>query len=168
MRYPFTVAMKTTPHRSIRSALAGFTLVEIMVVVVLIGLLATLAIPAFQKVQRASKTARIVNDFRVFSQAFEVYNSQNGGWPANASPGVVPAGMNGDFRVNVWQSQTVIGGNWNWDNNVSGNAAAISISNFTADDALLMAIDAKLDDGDLSTGFVQKISSNRFSFILQH
>lgn len=159
--------MNTVPHRSVRHLPRGFTLVEIMVVVVIIGFLAAMAIPAFQRVQRASKTARIVNDFRVFSQAFEIYNSQNGGWPPNASAGAVPAGMSGDFRVNVWQNPTIIGGSWNWDNNVSGLVAAISIQNFTADDSQLTAIDAKLDDGDLTTGNVQKVGSNRLSFILQ-
>jgi type IV pilus assembly protein PilA len=160
--------MNTVPHRSVNAPKRGFTLVEIMVVVVIIGFLAAMAIPAFQRVQRASKTARIVNDFRVFSQAFEIYNSQNGGWPPNATAGAVPAGMSGDFRVNVWQNTTVIGGSWNWDNNVAGLAAAISIQNFIADDNQLQEIDAKLDDGDLTTGNVIKVSSNRFSFILQH
>ena len=72
-----------------------------MIVVVIIGLLAALAIPAFQRVQRASQNARIINDFRVFSQAFEIYNSQNGAWPNNAGPGVVPTApvaMNGDRK----------------------------------------------------------------------
>jgi type IV pilus assembly protein PilA len=49
----------------------GFTLVEIMIVVVIIGLLAALAIPAFQRVQRATRDNRFMSDLRTLAQAFE-------------------------------------------------------------------------------------------------
>ena len=138
-----------------------------MIVVVIIGLLAALAIPAFQRVQRASQNSRIVNDFRVFSQAFETYATQNGAWPANVGPGVVPPGMAGTFKTDVWQSPTAVGGIWNWDQNIAGFTAGISISGFTCNDAQLMEIDAKIDDGDLTTGNFQKVQPNRVMLILQ-
>lgn len=138
-----------------------------MVVVVIIGLLAALAIPAFQRVRQASEITRVVNDFRVFAQAFEIFNTQNGYWPPNVGPGVIPAGMSGDFKADVWQKATVIGGRWNWDFNNAAFTAGISISGFTCDDAELTAIDAKIDDGDLTTGNFQKITSTRVTMILQ-
>ncbi len=146
---------------------AAFTLVEIMIVVVIIGVLAALAVPAFQRVQQAAQTTRAISDFRVFAQAFETFATQNGDWPPNAGTGVVPVGMSGDFKVSIWQGAASIGGRWNWDRNLGSVAAGVSIVNFTATDAQLAAIDAKLDDGDLSTGHFQKVSTSRVTYILQ-
>jgi type IV pilus assembly protein PilA len=145
----------------------GFTLVEIMIVVVIIGLLAALAIPALQRVQRATRDNRFLSDLRTLAQAFETYSLKNGAWPPNAGNGVVPAGMSGELRDSFWQQKNSLGGTWNWDFNNNGFTAGISIVNVTVDDDEMQAIDAKIDDGDLSTGMFRKVSANRFRYILQ-
>jgi type IV pilus assembly protein PilA len=159
--------MKTSAPRPPPRRLAAFTLVEIMIVVVIIGLLAAMAIPAFKRVQESARNNRAINDFRVFSQAFETYSMQNGTWPPNASAGVVPIGMAGDFKAGTWAGATSLGGRWNWDRNLGSVIAGISIQNFNATDAQLTLIDAKLDDGDLATGHFQKVSATRVTYILE-
>ena len=56
----------------------GFTLVEIMIVVVIIGLLAAMAIPAFQKVRQASQDKAVLNNARQMSAAADQYYLENG------------------------------------------------------------------------------------------
>jgi type IV pilus assembly protein PilA len=56
----------------------GFTLVEIMIVVVIIGLLASMAIPAFQKVRTSSQDKAVLNNARQLSAASDQYYLENG------------------------------------------------------------------------------------------
>src|SRR5436189_1334083 len=64
-------------HNSSRS-FRGFTLVEIMIVVVIIGLLAAMAIPAFQKVRQSSQDKAVLNNVRQLSAASDQYFLENG------------------------------------------------------------------------------------------
>ena len=162
--------MRPVLPQSHHSSARGFTLVEIMVVVVIVGLLAALAVPSYMRVRRATQNNRVANDFRVFAQAFEIYNTQNGFWPNNIGAGKVPTGpvaMNNDFKTDTWTSDTTIGGQWNWDKNKNGITASISITGYTCDDDQLTEIDAKIDDGNLATGNLQKAAPDRISLILE-
>jgi type IV pilus assembly protein PilA len=62
---------------SLRSSQA-FTLVEIMIVVVIIGLLAAMAIPAFQKVRTSSQDKAVLNNARQLAAAADQYFLENG------------------------------------------------------------------------------------------
>jgi type IV pilus assembly protein PilA len=60
------------------SSKKGFTLVEIMIVVVIIGLLAAMAIPAFQRVRQNSRQSSMENLVRQISGAADQYMLENG------------------------------------------------------------------------------------------
>ena len=60
-----------------RSARA-FTLVEIMIVVVIIGLLAAMAIPGFQRVRASSQDKAVMNNLRQLINASSQYYLEHG------------------------------------------------------------------------------------------
>ena len=52
---------------------AGFTLVEIMIVVAIIALLAAIAVPGFLRARKRSQASRILNDLRMIDSAVDQY-----------------------------------------------------------------------------------------------
>jgi prepilin-type N-terminal cleavage/methylation domain-containing protein len=65
-------------RRAFKQDIKGFTLVEIMIVVAIIGLLAALAIPTFIKNRKQSQGRRILNDCRQMDSAIDEWSVNNG------------------------------------------------------------------------------------------
>tara|TARA_B110000037_G_C17038869_1_gene472792 strand:- start:560 stop:937 length:378 start_codon:yes stop_codon:yes gene_type:complete len=90
----------------------GFTLVEIMIVVVIIGLLAAMAIPAFAKVRQNSRHSAMDNDARQLASAAQQYMLENSVTTAtltvNATTGVVSAPL-ADYVKQVGKGYTTSG-----------------------------------------------------------
>ena len=63
--------MKQTQTKSLRKA--GFTLVEIMIVVAIIGLLAAIAIPNFVRARSSAQTNACINNLRQMDAAVNQY-----------------------------------------------------------------------------------------------
>lgn len=68
---------------------SGFTLIEILVVVVIIGILAAIAVPNFLVAMGRAKAARAIADMKAIAIALEQYHMDSSSWPLDSSlPGV--------------------------------------------------------------------------------
>ena len=59
--------------KKLQTKRAGFTLVEIMIVVAIIALLAAIAVPGFLRARKRSQASKILNDLRMIDGAVDQY-----------------------------------------------------------------------------------------------
>lgn len=147
---------------------AGFTLVEMMIVVAIIALLAAIAVPSFLRARQRSQNTKFINSLRVATDAITLYAVENGRYPADVNRGVVPPGMATYLDQSFdWTAPTPIGGRWDWDFDRPGAKAAVAVVQSTASLAQLREIDKMYDDGDLATGRFQDLGGDRFADIVE-
>jgi len=82
---------------------AGFTLVEIMIVVAIIGLLAGIAIPNFIKARETARKNACINNLRLIDTAIQQWaleDNKNGSDPVSPSKLTVYLGRGGTGEIN--------------------------------------------------------------------
>ncbi len=73
--------MRVVPYRS-----SGFTIVELLVVIVVIGLLAAVSIVAYNGIQKRAIAAEISSDLANASQRFKLHHVDHGSYPTSLAP----------------------------------------------------------------------------------
>lgn len=145
---------------------SGFTLVELMVAVVIIGLLASMAAPTFISIKRRSLNFRFMNDVRIFKDAVQSAYLESGVLPGAAAAGTLDPMLDGYISATQFSQRTPIGGNWHVqvdDGNIWLGVGAVG---YTATGSDLNSIDSRFDDGDLGAGSLRTISGG-FYFVVE-
>jgi prepilin-type N-terminal cleavage/methylation domain-containing protein len=137
----------------------GFTLVEVMIVVLIISLLAMMGRVAVQRLNLRARASAYWNDCRVFSEAFNHYAQEKGNFPPDQNgAGLFPPNMDPYLNRTQWLRKTPLGGTYDWDNKTASNSTgvkfngAIRVNNCTWTTTNLQKIDRWFDDGNLATG----------------
>jgi prepilin-type N-terminal cleavage/methylation domain-containing protein len=86
--------MKIFAHRPVKM---GFTIIELLVVVAIIGILASVVLALFNRPKADSRDARRESDMKQIQNALALYISTNGVYPSSAStpPCATPITING-------------------------------------------------------------------------
>jgi prepilin-type N-terminal cleavage/methylation domain-containing protein len=68
----------------------GVTMIELLVVVILIGILANIALPKFRDMRRRADAAHVIGDFNAIRHAVFDYYATHNAWPASGVWAVPP------------------------------------------------------------------------------
>jgi prepilin-type N-terminal cleavage/methylation domain-containing protein len=95
----------------------GFTLTELMVVVAILALLVSLAVPAFLRGRKRGQASRVINDLRQIDSAVDQYALENHltpgtsittvAWTSYLKKGTVLYNTGADVLGNTYGGQTV-------------------------------------------------------------
>jgi prepilin-type N-terminal cleavage/methylation domain-containing protein len=124
----------------------GFSLVELMVVVTVIGILALLAVPGIMTAAQRAEATTTANDIRVFTNAIEVYITAEGSYPVFMSELWMPDSIK-EYLPNTWTDGTY---NWFYVNNKGLIYIYFYNLNYTPEQ--MVRLDSIIDDGNIGTG----------------
>lgn len=136
-----------------------------MITITIIGFLAAMAIPAFTLMRQRSQNARLANDLRTFTGAFQTYALEHADWPADVSPGMIPIEMRGALS-SAWTQPLPCGGQWEWDYEPSTPLVAITLYNPSAPLVQMLALDRLIDDGNPTSGRFRR-NGTEWNFLLE-
>ncbi len=161
--------MKTRTHNS-NTRSNGFTLIEILIVVVLLGILASVVIVQFTGARDDAERVAFITSSRLFVEAARRYHLETGTYLEDASTGTLPDGFGDYVLASAWESPTPIGGKWDTELNSFGYTSSLGVhfqgGGPRKDDAYMQEIDAVIDDGDLGTGAFRKMGGRRYYFVI--
>jgi prepilin-type N-terminal cleavage/methylation domain-containing protein len=153
-----------------RPYLNGFTLLEIMLVVSIIGLLIVLAIPSFMKHRQRVENIAFENDIRILLASFERMAITEGNYPPDAPAATEPPGLAGYMPRHLeWDKRNSIGGFWDWENKMTGTGEFIglAVKNPQRTAAQMKKIDADIDDGIIHTGSFRRNGDSYVYIIIE-
>lgn len=165
---------------------SGFTIVELLIVIVVIGILAGIVIVGYSGIQERAKAVAIINDLKNTEKALRLYqiSSKSSEWWPETSTELTGAANNPDisaiisaqpnFSENLQAPPTTEGldtaNQWYYDNDgdvydgcSSGNEGVNIAILQPTNTNLMQLIDDLADDGNLACGKIRQ-SGDRFFY----
>lgn len=145
----------------------GFTLIELMMTVAIIGILASVAIPAYSDYTTRARLSETAVQLGHWSREIARWSAMEGGYP-NDSHIVLPPEAAADLAIDndTWLAETALGGNWNYEGPDQYPYTGIAILGATEPVRKIQMLDRILDDGNLTTGKFRQTDNGRYTYII--
>ena len=98
-----------------RQAQQGFTLIELMVIIVILGILAALALPAYATMMRRARYAEVRQQMGTMAKQAQMYRVESAHYPLDVNPDEQPDG------ISDWPKNVPLGGYYDYDHWVVGS-----------------------------------------------
>jgi prepilin-type N-terminal cleavage/methylation domain-containing protein len=173
----------------------GFTIVELLIVIVVIGILAAITITAYRGVQTRAKTAAVVSGIKSVEKAFLLLASEQARstwWDDTGADSIYPSSPNNPELSLIIANSALVNSlqrvpsgssnnSWQYDNDGDSRATTdcqtvgtegsgwngvnLAIANTTKD--VLYEVDKLMDDGNVLCGKVRATSSAQTGILYQ-
>lgn len=151
---------------------AGFSVLEILIVVLLVGILVALSVPLFSTMVKQARFSALANDLRTYAEAFQSHATEEGDYPSSFT---LPSGRMAKDLSTAWSEPSPVGGAYEWvytrQPQASLRSAYIQISgqpnaplSITQTD--IIELDKRIDDGNIATGYLQ-LAGQRLRYYLK-
>lgn len=152
----------------------GFTIVELLIVIVVIAILAAVTIVAFNGVQQRAKATALADGVTKVQKAFRLTATQEGWstWPVYGNNPTIAYLITNTEMKNYLQKAPLLSGqvdaDWYYDNDDDSrsgcNTGTTGVNVFISgiDQAMAQQVDTAIDDGVLNCGTVRYTSSGTF------
>lgn len=157
------------PSRPAASPQTGFTLVELLIVVLILAILAAIVVPSMTSSADEARRGRFCDSLRTFVTAAQWATEKNGEPIEDASSGELPAELAGLVKASSWEAATPLGGVWDSERDSFGVVSAVGVHYLNGGDPgdeEFLQVDALMDDGDLATGGFRKLGAGRYYFVV--
>lgn len=146
---------------------SGFTLLELLVTIAIVGILAAIAIPQYNEYRLKAQVVSVAADLRNFRTAFQSFAYIEGEYPSDSHNALPPGGIDQYISPAVFNKDTELGGRYNWEGPDSYPYAGIAIFGGTADVEQFEQLDSTLDDGNLNSGMFRQTPNGRYTYIIE-
>ncbi len=129
----------------------GFTLIEILIVVAIIGILASVILVGLGPIQKQGRDSRRISDLRNVQNGLELYFNRNGKYPAGDYAGMRNLLLNGSIGISNVPNDPTSGKSYQYATDVGGTTYVLAA---TLEDPNNNVLNSDIDNGNLPPGVV--------------